>query len=133
MEPVQLAAILAAVVVLSSVVSVELGVSVALVELGLGMVAGNMFSLDPNQGWLVFVAGFASIVLTFLAGAEIDPDDFRERFGTSVSIGLVSFAGPFVVSSLLVLGPARLERQGFADRRDRSLDHLAGRRLCRPR
>jgi Kef-type K+ transport system membrane component KefB len=103
-EPVQLAAILAAVVVLSSMVSVELGLSVALVELGLGVVAGNVFSLNANQDWLVFVAGFASIVLTFLAGAEIDPDDFRERLGTSVSIGLVSFAGPFVVASLLAWG-----------------------------
>jgi Kef-type K+ transport system membrane component KefB len=92
--------VLAAVVVLASIVSVELGLSVALVELGLGVVAGNLFDLDPNQDWLVFVATFASIVLTFLAGAEIDPDDFRERLGTSVAIGLVSFVGPFVVASL---------------------------------
>jgi Kef-type K+ transport system membrane component KefB len=40
-------------------------------------------------------------VLTFLAGAEVDPDDFRSRLGTSVGIGLVSFAGPFVVASAL--------------------------------
>src|SRR3989449_154851 len=101
MEPVQLAAVLAAVVVVSSMISVELGLSVALLELGLGVVAGNLFNLDPNQDWLVFVASFASIVLTFLAGAEIDPDDFRERLGTSLAIGLVSFAGPFVVASLV--------------------------------
>ena len=104
MEPVQLAAVLAAVVVLSSMISVELGLSVALLELGLGVVAGNLFNLDPNQDWLVFVASFASIVLTFLAGAEIDPDDFRERLGTSLAIGLVSFAGPFVVASLVAYG-----------------------------
>jgi Kef-type K+ transport system membrane component KefB len=89
------------VVVLASIISVEVGLSVALVELGLGVVAGNLFDLDPNQDWLVFVATFASIVLTFLAGAEIDPDDFRERLGTSAAIGLVSFAGPFVVASLV--------------------------------
>jgi Kef-type K+ transport system membrane component KefB len=103
-EPVQLAAVLAAVVVLASMISVELGLSVALVELGLGVVAGNVFDLDPNQDWLVFVAGFASIVLTFLAGAEIDPDDFRERLGTSLAIGLVSFTGPFVVAGLVAYG-----------------------------
>jgi Kef-type K+ transport system membrane component KefB len=100
-EPVQLAAVLAATVVLASVLSVELGISVALFELGLGVVVGNVFSLDPNQDWLVFVATFASIVLTFLAGAEVDPDDFRERFGASMAIGLVSFAGPFVVAGLV--------------------------------
>jgi len=104
MEPIQLAAVLATVVVLGSMLSVELGISVALLELGLGVVAGNVFGLDPNTDWLVFIAQFASIVLTFLAGAEVDPDDFRERFGASVAIGLVSFVGPFVVAGLLAYG-----------------------------
>ena len=104
MEPVQLAAVLAATVVLASMVSVELGLSVALIELAFGVVVGNVFDLDPGQDWLVFVANFASIVLTFLAGAEIDPDDFRERFGTSVTIGVVSFVGPFVVAALVAYG-----------------------------
>jgi hypothetical protein len=45
MEPVQLAAILAAVVVLASMLSVELGIAVALFELGLGVVVGNVFDL----------------------------------------------------------------------------------------
>jgi Kef-type K+ transport system membrane component KefB len=98
MDATQLAAVLAAVVVLASVISVELGISVALLELALGMIAGNLFHLNANMPWLVFVASFASIVLTFLAGAEVDPDDFRERFGQSVSIGLLSFVGPFVVA-----------------------------------
>jgi len=56
MEPVQLAAVLAAVVVVASMISVELGVSVALLELGLGVVVGNLFDLNPNEPWLVFVA-----------------------------------------------------------------------------
>lgn len=101
MEPVQLAAILAAVVVLASMISVEVGLSVALIELGLGVVVGNVFHLDPNEEWLAFIATFASIVLTFLAGAEVDPDDFRERFGAAMAIGVVSFVGPFVVASLV--------------------------------
>ena len=105
MDPVQLAAVLAAAIVLASMISVELGLSVALIELALGVAVGNVFNLDPGQDWLVFVANFASIVLTFLAGAEIDPDDFRERFGTSVSIGAVSFLGPFVVAALVAYGP----------------------------
>lgn len=96
--PVELAAVLSAGVLLASMCSVELGISVALLELALGVVLGNSFALDPNTPWLVFVAQFASIVLTFLAGAEVDPDDFRERFGASVSIGVVSFIGPFVVA-----------------------------------
>ena len=85
-------------------ISVEVGLSVALIELGLGVIAGNLFSLDANSDWLVFIASFASIVLTFLAGAEVDPDDFRERFGASMAIGLVSFIGPFVVAGLVSYG-----------------------------
>jgi Kef-type K+ transport system membrane component KefB len=105
MEPVQLAAILAGAVLLASMVSVEVGISVALIELALGVALGNTFSLDPNASWLVFIASFASVVLTFLAGAEVDPDDFRERFGASMAIGVVSFLGPFVAATLIALGP----------------------------
>jgi Kef-type K+ transport system membrane component KefB len=103
-EPVQLAAILAGAVVLASMLSVQLGISVALLELAFGVFAGNAFGLDANQLWLTFVASFASIVLTFLAGAEVDPDDFRERLGAALVIGLVSFVGPFVVAALVAHG-----------------------------
>jgi Kef-type K+ transport system membrane component KefB len=105
MEAIQLAAILLSAALLASMVSVEVGISVALVELALGIVLGNTFRLDPNESWLVFLASFASVVLTFLAGAEVDPDDFRERFGASITIGVVSFAGPFVAATLVALGP----------------------------
>jgi len=100
MEPIALAAVLAALILVASMLSVELGISVALLELALGVAAGNALGLDANADWLVFVASFASIVLTFLAGAEVDPDDFRERLGASLAIGVVSFIGPFVVAAL---------------------------------
>jgi Kef-type K+ transport systems, membrane components len=104
MDPVQLAAVLAAAIVLASMISVEIGISVALIELGLGVIFGNLFNLDPNAQWLTFLATFGSVVLTFLAGAEIDPDDLRERFGASLALGVVSFAGPFVVTGLIAWG-----------------------------
>jgi Kef-type K+ transport system membrane component KefB len=83
--------------------SVELGIAVALFELGLGVVVGNVFDLH-SQDWLDFIASFASIVLTFLAGLEVEPAYFRERFAASMSIGVVSFLGPFVVGSLVAYG-----------------------------
>lgn len=98
MEPIELAAVLAAAVLLASMVSVELGVTVALVELTLGIVAGNAFDLQ-SQEWLDFIAAFASIVLTFLAGMEVDPQYMRRRWEASVGIGVVSFIGPFLVVS----------------------------------
>src|SRR5437016_7449902 len=104
MEPVQLAAILGSAALVASMVSVEIGISVALLELALGVALGNVFNLDPDASWLAFIASFASVVLTFLAGAEVDPDDFRERFWASIAIGVASFAGPFVVATLIALG-----------------------------
>jgi len=97
-DSVQLAAVLAAVVLIASVVSVELGVTVALVELTLGVAVGNLFHLQ-TQEWLDFIAKFGSIVLTFLAGMEVDPAYMRRRLGASLGIGVVSFIGPFVVAS----------------------------------
>ncbi len=100
MEPVQLAAVLAVVVLLASMLSVELGVTVALLELTLGVAVGNLFDLS-SQEWLDFIATFASIVLTFLAGMEVDPAYMRRRLEASVGIGVSSFAGPFVIASLV--------------------------------
>ena len=100
MDSVQLAAVLAAVVLIASVVSVELGVTVALVELTLGVAVGNLFHLQ-TQEWLDFIAKFGSIVLTFLAGMEVDPAYMRRRLGASLGIGVVSFIGPFVVASTI--------------------------------
>ncbi len=100
MEPVQLAAIAAALVLVASIVSVEAGVTVALVELSLGVVAGNLFHLE-SQEWLAFVAAFASIVLTFLAGMEVDPAYMRRRLEASVGLGIASFVGPFAVSAVV--------------------------------
>jgi len=98
-EPIQLAAVLAGVILVASIVSVELGVTVALLELTLGVVVGNVFDLH-SQEWLDFIASFASIVLTFLAGMAVDPDYLRSRAKATVGIGVTSFVGPFVVAAL---------------------------------
>ena len=100
MSPVQLAAVLAAVVLVAGIVSVELGMTVALLELTLGVAAGNVLHLQ-TQDWLDFIAKFGSIVLTFLAGMEVDPAYMRRRLGPSLGIGVISFAGPFAVASLV--------------------------------
>ncbi|MDX6646770.1 MAG: hypothetical protein QOK40_2497, partial [Miltoncostaeaceae bacterium] len=92
-----LATALGVVVLLASMVSVEAGLSVAILELVGGVIAGNALGLG-SQPWLDFVAAFASIVLTFLAGAEVDIDQLRREWRPSIAIGLVSFAAPFLVA-----------------------------------
>src|SRR5581483_9851298 len=95
-----LAALLAGVILVASTVSIEIGISVALIELGLGVLVGNAFSADVPS-WLAFIGTFAGIVLTFLAGAEVDVPQFRREWRASMSIGLVSFFAPFAVVALL--------------------------------
>lgn len=89
-----LAAVLAGAVLLASMVSIEIGISVALIELGVGVVVGNTFDASVPE-WLAFVATFAGIVLTFLAGAEVDVPQLRRKWRASLSIGVVSFGLPF--------------------------------------
>lgn len=101
MSDLAVAAILAATILAAGTISVEIGLSVALVELALGVVVGNALHLDV-PGWLAFVGSFAGIVLTFLAGAEVDVPQLRREWRASLSIGLVSFIVPFLASAALV-------------------------------
>jgi Kef-type K+ transport system membrane component KefB len=96
----QVAAVVSVVVLAASMVSVELGISIAVIEILLGVVLGNLLGLQAPE-WMVFLAGFGSILLTFLAGAEVDPEVLRERLVASLAIGGVSFALPFA-GALLV-------------------------------
>ena len=82
-------------ILLASMASVELGISVALIEILLGVVGANVFGLHTTP-WIDFLASFASIVLTFLAGAEVDPDLMQERLKESLWIGGISFLAPFL-------------------------------------
>jgi Kef-type K+ transport system membrane component KefB len=91
------AAILAGSILVASTVSVEVGLSVALIELALGVFVGNAFGLSVPD-WLAFVGSFAGIVLTFLAGAEVDVPQLRREWKASALLGGVSFAAPFFVS-----------------------------------
>jgi Kef-type K+ transport system membrane component KefB len=100
MSDIAVAAVLAGAVLLASMVSVEAGLSVALIELVAGFVVGNALGLDVPS-WLNFVGAFAGVVLTFLAGAEVDVPQFRREWRASLSIGVVSFLAPFAVVGLL--------------------------------
>ncbi|MDP9257273.1 MAG: cation:proton antiporter [Actinomycetota bacterium] len=94
-----LAALLAGVVLLASMISVEVGITVALIELAAGVFVGNAFDVSIPD-WLTFVGGFAGIVLTFLAGAEVDVPQFRREWRASLLLGGFSFAAPFLFVGL---------------------------------
>ncbi len=97
MSELALAALLAVTILIASTISVEIGLSVALIELAAGVVVGNVFTVTMPD-WLSFIGSFAGVVLTFLAGAEVDVPQFRREWRASLSIGTFSFAAPFVVA-----------------------------------
>lgn len=79
----------------ASLLSIRLGVSVALIEIALGVVGGNFLGLHTTP-WIDFLASFGAVLLTFLAGAEIDPGSLRRHLRSSLVIGGISFAAPFL-------------------------------------
>lgn len=80
---------------LASIISIRVAMSVALVEIIVGAVAGNTIGLELTP-WVNFLAGFGAIMLTFLAGTEIDARIIRKKLGPSVGIGVASFAAPYI-------------------------------------
>ncbi len=99
MDNLLIATILGLLILIASMVSVELGISVAIIEIALGVVAGNFLGVTSTP-WIDFIAAVASIVLTFLAGAEVDPRLLRERAKESILIGVLSFLLPFLGAGL---------------------------------
>jgi Kef-type K+ transport system membrane component KefB len=91
---------LAAVILVASVLSVELGLSAAIIEITLGVIAGNFLGLEQRE-WVKFVAGLGGILLTFLAGAEVDVRILRDKSRESFLIGALSFFGPFLGAMLV--------------------------------
>ncbi|MCL6591870.1 MAG: cation:proton antiporter [Firmicutes bacterium] len=81
----------------ASLISIRLGISVALVEIFVGVFAGNFLGIHQTTQWIDFLAMLGSGVLTFLAGAEIDPQSLRANIKASFSLGVLSFLAPFVI------------------------------------
>jgi len=80
-------------VFISSLISLKAGLSVAIIEIISGVIAGA-FGLTAEE-WMMYLAGFGGIVLTFLAGAEVDTALMKAKFKESFLIGLFSFSIPF--------------------------------------
>ena len=91
------AAIWMGLALLASVVSIWAGISIALIEILTGVLAGNFLHLRASNEWINFLALLGSGVLTFLAGAEIDPRSLKANLCASVMIGIISFAVPFAI------------------------------------
>jgi glutathione-regulated potassium-efflux system ancillary protein KefC len=79
-------------------------VSTALSEIAVGMIAQLIIGaaigssvLGADESWVKFISGIGAIVLTFLAGAELDPVVFKLKWKEAAAVGFASFLLPFLV------------------------------------
>lgn len=98
-----LAALWLGLALLATLFSIWFGISTALSEIVVGTVAQLIIgalvgsgALGAKSSWITFLAGTGAIVLTFLAGAELDPTVFARKWKEAITVGLVGFFGPFL-------------------------------------
>jgi Kef-type K+ transport system membrane component KefB len=89
-----------ALALIAAICSLFVTISAALFEIVVGAVAGNTVGL-PLTDWINYIASFGAIVLTFLAGTDIDPHVVKRNLGSSVTIGLMGFFAPYIGCLLL--------------------------------
>jgi glutathione-regulated potassium-efflux system ancillary protein KefC len=97
-----LAALWLALALIATLFAIWLRVSTALTEIIVGTIAqfilGGLIGADvlgTSEAWVKFLAGLGAIVLTFLAGAELDPIVFRRNWKEATAVGLIGFFAPF--------------------------------------
>jgi len=88
---------------IATLLSIWLRVATAMSEIIVGTVAQLIIgaalgatALGTDQSWIRFLAGTGAVVLTFLAGAELDPQVMRREWKQAVIVGLVAFIAPFL-------------------------------------
>jgi glutathione-regulated potassium-efflux system ancillary protein KefC len=99
-----LAALWLGLALVASLLSIWLKISTALSEIVVGTIAQLIIGavigaavLGTDESWIKFLSGIGAIVLTFLAGAELDPVVFRLKWKEAAAIGFASFLFPFLV------------------------------------
>src|ERR1017187_2064685 len=97
-----LAALWLGLALIASLLSIWLRISTALSEIVVGTIAQLIIGaaigsavLGTDESWVKFLSGIGAIVLTFLAGAELDPAVFKRKWKEATLIGLVGFVAPF--------------------------------------
>lgn len=97
------AALWLALAVVSALIAAHLRLSIALVEICLGVAVAALAGWLPiehvlaaDSDWIRFLASSGAVVLTFLAGAELDPQVMRTKLQEVGMVGLIGFLAPFL-------------------------------------
>lgn len=103
-----LAAVWLGLALIATLLAIWFRVSTALSEIVVGTIAQLIIgiivgrnALGSSSAWVTFLAGTGAIVLTFLAGAELDPVIFRTKWKEALVVGLAGFFAPFLGCALI--------------------------------
>lgn len=96
-----IAAILMAFVFAASLISIEVGLAAAIIEIAFGVLAGNYLGISSHIPFITFLASFGGMYLTFQAGTEVDTRLFKKHGVEALLIGGMSFVVPFIAEFLL--------------------------------
>ena len=98
-----LAALWLGLALIATLLSIWLRIATALSEIVVGTVAQLLIGalvgaavLGTQEPWIKFLSGTGAILLTFLAGAELDPVIFKAKWKEATTVGLISFLAPFL-------------------------------------
>lgn len=98
-----LATLWLALALVATLLAIWLRVANAMSEIIVGTVAQLVIgaalgaaALGTDQSWIRFLAGTGAVLLTFLAGAELDPQVMRREWRQAITVGLVAFVAPFL-------------------------------------
>ena len=101
--PFTIAALWVGLAVIATIIAYHIRISMALVEICVGMVAEALWEhyfgqelLGANVDWLRFLASTGAVLLTFLAGAELDPEVIGSKWKEVTIVGLIGFLAPFL-------------------------------------
>jgi Kef-type K+ transport system membrane component KefB len=93
---------------IATLLAIWFKISTALSEIVVGTVAQLIIgaivgpnALGSSSAWVSFLAGTGAIVLTFLAGAELDPAIFRTKWKEVLVVGLAGFVAPFLGATVI--------------------------------
>ena len=92
-------------ILLAGVVSIEIGVSTAMIEIIVGVIGSNLLGIR-SESWFDFIANYGLLGIMLFAGFETNPDVLKKHAKKNLVIGFVGYFFPFTsifITTFLIL------------------------------
>jgi Kef-type K+ transport system membrane component KefB len=89
------AALVSVAILVAGIVGLKTRISSSVIEVLAGILLANLLNVGISP-WLEFLGTFGGLILTFLAGAEVEFTLLRKRAKQSFILGTMAFAAPLI-------------------------------------